>query len=160
MKKTILPFYQSTFTKAFVSSVLLGMLFIQPVIAMPTINGGDYLPSVETSPEKLRAVSYIMQNSLVIKVQFENPAQEKIILQIINSQQEVVYTEHLGKREIFIGKYNLQELPNDRYTLVIKSASNRYSTSFSLQTSIKREVNIQETEVSERREYLRGIPVF
>lgn len=160
MKNTILPFYQSSFTRAFVSSVFLGILYIQPVTAMPSFNGYAHVSSVEASPEKLRAVSYIMQNSLVMKVHFENPTQEKITIQILNSQQEVVYTEYLGNREKFIGKYNLQELPNGHYTLVIKSASNKYSSSFSLQTLIKREANVHQDKTKEMREDFKGIAVF
>jgi hypothetical protein len=160
MKKTILSFYQSTFSKSLLTSVVMGLLFMQPVTAMPSVNGFDHITYIEASPEKLRAVSYIMQNSQVMKVHLENPAKEKITIQILNSHKEIVYQEHLSNREGFIGKYNLQELPNGRYTFIIKSASQTYSTAFSVETFTKREVNILENDVKESKEDLRNIAVF
>ncbi len=144
IKKPILPFYQSVFSNTLISSALIGMLFMQPVTAMPSVSGFDPLSSFEASPQKLRAFSYIMQHSLVMRVHLENPAQEKVRIQILNNRKKVVYQKYLGKEETFIVKFDLQEMPNGDYTLEVQSPSHTYSRSFSLQTSITREVKLQD----------------
>jgi hypothetical protein len=143
MKTTIFQITTNSFYKTLITAGLTGLLSLHHVMGMPSTSGPDPVTASSTSPEKLRVLSYTNHSALVLKVHLENPALENVNIQIFNSRNEVIYQQKIGKRISFIGKYNLEQLPDGNYTLLVKSFSHTYTKSFVMQTSVTRAVKPQ-----------------
>jgi hypothetical protein len=92
---------------------------------------------------ELKAVAYTSNNSLKMKVNFENPAREKVTLSILAPTGQVVYTTTLGDQEIYNGKVDLSSLADGNYTLALQSKSSRYTKPFEIKTQTARQAVVQ-----------------
>jgi hypothetical protein len=108
---------------------------------MPAVT--DENPKVITTSgsSKVKALYYFKSNSLKLMVHADNPGHEKVQVQIVKGQHRVLYQTYVGDQDMFVGKYNLQNLPDGIYTIQVKSAT--YTQSFTIQTSISREATIE-----------------
>ncbi|QHT71087.1 hypothetical protein GXP67_32760 [Rhodocytophaga rosea] len=84
--------------------------------------------------DQFKVAVFPVQNSLTMKVLFENPAQEKVTVMIKNSDHEVVYKKEVGKVAIFNGKFDVSKMTDGTYTMVIESKHQSYSNAFSVET--------------------------
>ena len=128
---------------------LVGMVPANSVMAMSSMSTRDVLlPSctVTESPNEIQALAYCLYNSSVMVVHLENPKQENVSILILNSRNEVIFKENLGKPDKYIGKYNLHELPNDNYTFFVQSNGYTYSKPFVLQTETTRIIKVDVNE--------------
>jgi hypothetical protein len=76
-------------------------------------------------------------------VNFENPAREKVVLTVRNSYGTPVFSNTIGRNEIYNGKLDISALPDGEYTLVLQSASSKYEQSFSIQTETARLASVK-----------------
>jgi hypothetical protein len=143
MKTTIFQFSTKSLYKTLIYAGLTGILSVQQTMAMPSLAAHDPVTTATPSADKLRVLSYPNRNSLVIMVHLENPKLDNVSIQIYNSRYEVVYQKTIGRQKSFVGKYNMKQLPDDRYTLLVTSPHQTYSKSFSIQTSFTRVVKSQ-----------------
>ena len=88
--------------------------------------------------DALKVAVFPMANSLSMKVVFENPAKENITVLIKNSEDQVVYQKTVGRTKKYIGTFDLTQIGNGTYTMEIKSANQRYSNPFSVETQTDR----------------------
>ncbi len=93
--------------------------------------------------EELKAIAYTSDNSLKMKVNFENPAQEKVTLSILDRSGQVVYTATLGDQKIYNGKVDLSYLADGNYTLALQSKSSKYTKPFEIRTQTARQAIVQ-----------------
>jgi hypothetical protein len=84
--------------------------------------------------DQFKVAVFPVQNSLLMKVLFENPAKEKITVLIKNSSNEIVYKKEVGNAAIFNGKFDVSKMTDGTYTMVIESKHQSYSNPFSVQT--------------------------
>ncbi|QHT70241.1 hypothetical protein GXP67_28130 [Rhodocytophaga rosea] len=131
--------------KSLIPTLLAGMLSFQNGMAMPAASGEN--PIEITSTGKVKAISYFKDNSLKMMLHVENLGHEKMMVQILNGRKGIVYHQYLGNQEVFIARYSLQDLPDGDYTIEVKSATYSYSKTFSIQTSISREVKLQKQDI-------------
>ncbi|QHT70027.1 hypothetical protein GXP67_26965 [Rhodocytophaga rosea] len=84
--------------------------------------------------DQFKVAVFPVENSLLMKVLFENPAKERVTVLIKNSNNEVVYKKAVGNAPIFIGKFDVSKMTDGNYTMVIESKNQSYSNPFSVQT--------------------------
>ncbi len=127
-----------TAQKVFRSAALFGLAAL--LVGTPAAladNDGAEDPAAE-----MKAVAYAT-SSLKLKVNFENPAREKVTLSIRNEAGQVVYTTALGQQEIYNGKLDLSGLADGKYTVSLQSKSSRYEKPFQIQTQTARMAVVQ-----------------
>ncbi len=127
-----------TARKVFRSTALLGLATL--LVATPAAfagNNGSEDPAAE-----LKAVAYAA-SPLKLKVNFENPAREKVTLSIRDARGQVVYTMPLGQDAVYNGKLDLSGLLDGNYTVSLQSKSSRYEKSFEIQTRTARMAVVQ-----------------
>ena len=126
-----------TARKVFRSTALLGLatLLIATPAAFAGTNGSE-------DPAELKAVAYAA-SPLKLKVNFENPAREKITLSIRDARGQVVYTMPLGQEAVYNGKLDLSGLHDGNYTVSLQSKSSRYEKPFQIQTQTARMAVVQ-----------------
>jgi hypothetical protein len=145
MKTTPIRFNRNKITKALAIVSLISILSAQDMWAMPFISANNPFHESATaanSPGKLRMFSYTVPDLMLLVLNMENPDYEKVAILILNKDKEIIYRKNLGKAEKCILKLNLQQLPSDNYTMVVRSARYTYSRSFSLQTHIERKISL------------------
>ncbi|HEX8528609.1 MAG TPA: T9SS type A sorting domain-containing protein [Cytophagales bacterium] len=91
---------------------------------------------------EMKAVAYAT-SSLNLKVNFENPAREKVTLSILNASGQVLFTSNLGHDEIYNGKLDLSGLADGKYTVTLQTKSSRYEKPFQIQTQTARTAVVQ-----------------
>jgi hypothetical protein len=94
-----------TAQKVFRSTALFGLAAL--LVGAPAALAGN--DGSEDPANELKAVAYAT-SSLKLKVNFENPAREKVTLLIFNEAGQVVYSTPLGQQEIYNGKLDLSSL--------------------------------------------------
>lgn len=95
------------------------------------------------APETLKAVMYPSANPMKLKVNFENPAKEKVVMIVRNSKGAAVFSNTIGRTQIYNGKLDISALPDGEYTMELQSPSSRYGQSFSIQTETARLASVK-----------------
>jgi hypothetical protein len=127
-----------TAQKVFRSAALFGLAAL--LVGAPAALAGN--DGSEDPANELKAVAYAT-SSLKLKVNFENPAREKVTLLIFNEAGQVVYSTPLGQQEIYNGKLDLSGLADGKYTVSLQSKSSRYEKPFQIQTQTARIAVVQ-----------------
>ena len=70
-----------------------------------------------TSSGELRAVMFPAGSPLKVKVSFENPALERVVLTLRNEAGEVVHSNVVGRQRTLVTRMDLSALPDGDYTL-------------------------------------------
>ena len=127
-----------TAQKVFRSTALFGLAAL--LVGAPAALAGN--DGSEDPATEMKAVAYAT-SSLKLKVNFENPAREKVTLLIFNEAGQVVYSTPLGQQEIYNGKLDLSSLADGKYTVSLQSKSSRYEKPFQIQTQTARIAVVQ-----------------
>jgi hypothetical protein len=131
---------KTTFTSTSVKRNLLAVLslalflFLAGSVSAQSVQFTDQAAIHTQTTDQFKVAVFPVQNSLLMKVLFENPAQEKITVLIKNSQNEVVYKKAVGNAAIFNGKFDVSKMSDGTYTMVIESKHQSYSNPFSVET--------------------------
>jgi hypothetical protein len=123
-----------TARKVFRSAALFGLAAL--LVGTPAALAGNDRGEDPVTGE-MKAVAYAT-SSLKLKVNFENPAREKVTLSIRNADGQVLYTSNLGHEAVFNGKLDLSDLADGKYTVTLQSKSSRYEKPFQIQTQTAR----------------------
>lgn len=91
-----------------------------------------------TASGELRAVMFATGSPLHVKVIFENPGQERVVLSVRNEAGEVIHTNVVGRQKSCVNRLDLSALPDGDYTLQLKGESSRYAQPFRIQTETAR----------------------
>lgn len=86
----------------------------------------------------LRAVMFPAGTPLKVKVSFENPSLERLVLTLRNEAGELVYANVVGRMRTCVTRMDLSALPDGDYTLQLKGESSRYSQPFRIHTETSR----------------------
>jgi hypothetical protein len=87
---------------------------------------------------KLRAVMFPAGTPLKVKVSFENPALERLVLTLRNEAGELVYSNVIGRLRTCVTRMDLSALPDGDYTMQLRGESSRYSQPFRIHTETSR----------------------
>jgi hypothetical protein len=117
----------AAFTLAFV-------LLLAGNVSAQSVQFTDQAAIHTQTSDGFKVAVFPVHNSLLMKVLFENPAQEKVTVLIKNSQNEIVYKKVVGSAAIFNGKFDVSKMSDGTYTMVIESKHQSYSNPFSVQT--------------------------
>jgi hypothetical protein len=90
------------------------------------------------SSGELRAVMFPANGPLKVKVSFENPALDQIVLIIRNEGGQVIHSNRVGRHKTYVGRLDLSALPDGDYTLQLTGKSSRYSQPFRIHTATAR----------------------
>ena len=90
------------------------------------------------SSGELRAVMFPAGSPLKVKVSFENPALERVVLTVRNEAGEVIHTSMVGRQKTYVAKIDLSALSDGDYTLQLKGESSRYTQPFRIHTETAR----------------------
>jgi hypothetical protein len=99
--------------------------------------------STTPAPAGFKAVMYASANPMKLKVNFENPAKERVVLVVRNNSGAAVFSDVLGRSEIYNGKLDISALPDGEYTMILQSASSKYEQTFSIQTETARLASVK-----------------
>jgi hypothetical protein len=86
----------------------------------------------------LRAVMFPAGSPLKVKVSFENPALERLVLTLRNEAGQLVYSNVVGRQKSCVTRMDLSALPDGDYTLQLKGESSRYAQPFRIHTETSR----------------------
>jgi hypothetical protein len=75
---------------------------------------------------------------LKVKVSFENPALERVVMTVRNEAGEVIHSSLVGRHKTYVSRVDLSALPDGDYTLQLKGESSRYSQPFRIHTETAR----------------------
>ena len=87
---------------------------------------------------ELRAIMFPAADPLKVKVSFENPALERVVLIVRNEAGQLIHSNVIGRQKTSVTKVDLSALPDGNYTLHLKGESSRYSQSFRIHTETAR----------------------
>jgi hypothetical protein len=90
------------------------------------------------SSGELRAVMFPVGSPLKVKVSFENPALDHIVLSIRNESGQVIHSNKVGRYKSYVSRLDLSALPDGDYTLHLSGKSSRYSQPFRIHTEMAR----------------------
>jgi hypothetical protein len=90
------------------------------------------------SSGELRAVMFPAGSPLKVKVSFENPALERVVMTVRNEAGEVIHSSLVGRHKTYVSRVDLSALPDGDYTLQLKGESSRYSQPFRIHTETAR----------------------
>jgi flagellar hook assembly protein FlgD len=131
-------FVARTAQKVFRSAALFGLATL--LVGTPAALAGN--DRSEEPAAEMKAVAYAT-SALKLKVNFENPAREKVTLSILNEAGQVVYTTAIGDQAVYNGKLDLSGLADGKYTVSLQSKSSRYHKPFQIQTQTARTAVVQ-----------------
>lgn len=139
MKKVIISTTKKSFRLVIAGiAIVLTVSFGQAVQAQSILVSSPEAAKEEKSESGFRASIYPVINTLLMKVNFENPDRERITLIIENSEKKIVYKKDLGKVKVFMGNFDLAQIPDQAYTITIKGDTKTYFKSFTLLTQQER----------------------
>jgi hypothetical protein len=92
---------------------------------------------------ELRAVVFPSGDPLKVKVCFENPALERVVLMVKDDTGTVVYSGSMGRSGKYVGLIDLSALGDGDYTVLLRSKSGRYVQPFQLRTETSRLAFVQ-----------------
>ncbi len=98
----------------------------------------DNEPAKSETTGSFRAVIFPVQNSLIMKVNFENPSREMMMVVIKNSNNEIVYKKIVGRNALYRGKFDVSGMPNGSYTISVQSPHQKHSNAFAIETQQER----------------------
>ncbi len=101
----------------------------------------DNPPVMESSEKRFQAAVYPIDNTLRMKVHFVNPDKENVSVIIQDSMKSTVFRKSVGNKPVFHGSFNLESLPDDVYTIIVRCRNNTYKCSISIQTQQARVVH-------------------
>jgi hypothetical protein len=78
------------------------------------------------------------ESPLRVKVSFENPALERVVLIVRNEAGAVIHSKVVGRPKTFVGRIDLSALPDGDYTLQLRGEHSRYSHPFRIHTETAR----------------------
>ena len=110
------------------------VLFLAGNVSAQSVQFADNAAIHTQTSDQFKVAVFPVQNSLLMKVLFENPAQEKVTVLIKNSSNDIVYKKEIGKTAVFNGKFDVSKMTDGTYTMVIESKHQSYSNAFSVQT--------------------------
>jgi hypothetical protein len=90
------------------------------------------------SSGELRAVMFPAGSPLKVKVSFENPALDQIVLSIRNEAGQVIHSNLVGRHKTYVSRLDLSALPDGDYTLQLRGKSSRYTQPFRIHTETAR----------------------
>ncbi len=90
------------------------------------------------APGGFRATVFPAGNPMKVKLCFENPALEKVVLMVKNDAGHVVYSNSLGHSRKYVGLIDMSALGDGDYTVLLQSKSGRYTQPFQLRTQTSR----------------------
>ena len=90
------------------------------------------------SSGELRAVMFPANGPLKVKVSFENPALDQLVLTIRNEAGQVIHSNRVGRHKSYVSRLDLSALPDGDYTLQLTGESSRYSQPFRIHTETAR----------------------
>ncbi len=109
---------------------VLALSFTQPAAGTP----GPGRPAVIAPVAgEFRALSYLKADSRHLMVHLDNPRGEQVTVLLLNGDGEVVYRKYLGRPAVFVGKFNLTEVPYGEYTFVVQGARHSHVRSISVE---------------------------
>jgi len=112
----------------------------------PASSPGNMAKRTQLAPGsgELRAAVFPSGNPLKMKVCFENPALQRVVLTIRNNDGAVVHSSLLTNGRSYVGLIDLTALPDGDYTIYLTSRSARYVQPLQLQTETARLALLQQ----------------
>jgi hypothetical protein len=117
---------------------LVTALLITSAASAQTVQFTDQAPLHRQLTDGLKVAVFPVAHSLLMKVNFENPDKEKITILIKNKQGEVVYHKHVGRTALYNGKFDVSQIGDGNYTLIIESKKQSYANTFIIETHQER----------------------
>ena len=124
----------NSFRKAIASVALIAAVLVGQAACAQSITVADKETAFEKSDTKFQAFVHPIENTISMKVHFINPNQESIRVIIYNEKNHEVYKKTIGKETAFHGTFDLTNLPDGEYKVVVTNRKDAYSRSISIQS--------------------------
>ncbi len=137
--KTLSTTTRTNTLRNFIASLsLVAALVLSGTTSAQTVQFTDQEPLHSQLTEELKIAVFPIQNSLLMKVIFENPTKENITMLIKNKQGEVVYKKQIGRAPLYNGTFDVSQIGDGDYSLVIESKKQSYANPFFIETHQER----------------------
>lgn len=134
MKTTISSANKNTFRNIITGLTLSAALFFGQVASAQTVSVEENAPIQTQMTDGFKVAIHPVINSLFMKVHFVNPNKELVTVLIKNSKDEVVYRKNVGRNTVFHGKFDVSNIADGTYTMVVQSTKHSHSNAFAVET--------------------------
>ncbi len=138
MKTQFTSTRNNTFRNLIAGLSLAAALFISEAASAQTVQFTDQEALHTQVTDNFKVTVFPVNNSLLMKVLFENPDRQMISVSIKDSKGNTVYKKQIGRTALYNGKFDVSQIGDGNYTMVIESRKQSYSNSFLIETQQER----------------------
>ena len=132
--KTLTTSANKNTSRNLIAGLILGAaLFFGNGASAQTVKFVDNAPIHTQTTDSFKVAVYPVANSFVMRVHVENPTREKVTVLVKNSKEEVIYTKKVGNNPVFNGKFDVSQMEEGTYTIVVQSAKQTYANPFTVE---------------------------
>jgi PBP1b-binding outer membrane lipoprotein LpoB len=135
MKTSTASAQNNTLRNILAGLTLSAAIFFGGTASAQSVKFVDNAPIHTQTTDGFKVAVYPVVNSMFMKVHVENPSREKVTVLVKNSKGEIVYRKAVGNNPIFTGKFDVSQVEDGTYTMVIQSAKQSYANPFYVDTN-------------------------
>ena len=137
--KTLSASVRTNSFRNFIAGIsLAAVLAIGGTASAQSVQFTDNQPLHIQQTDGLKVAVFPVYQSMLMKVHVENPNKEMITVLIKDDKGEIVYKKQVGRTTIYNGKFDVSQVADGNYTMVIESKSQSYANSFFVETHQER----------------------
>ena len=138
MKTLFSSIHNKTFSVAIACFSLFAALFLGQATYAQSVTAADKLTSAPCEIDRFQAAISPIENTLQMKVQIVNPDRKTVTVSIFDNDNQLVYKKKMGRIEDFYGKFDISNIADGKYTMVVQTPKKAISNSFHIQTTHER----------------------
>lgn len=120
-------------------AIMLGLTMVATTEGMAQITATGKVSSLEDKTSNLSVKNI---GSLRFKVSFENPLRQKTKIYILDTNNEVLFNEYTGVDTKYVRAFDLSNLNDGKYTIVVESGSEKSKKDLIINTTTLRGVSL------------------
>lgn len=138
MKTLFSSIHNKGFRTAIACLSLSAALFFGQSASAQSISSADKLTSAPYEIDRFQASISPIENTLFMKVEILNPDRKNVTVSILDSDNKLVYKKRMGRTEEFYGKFDISNIPDGKYTMMIQTPKKEITNGFNIQTKKER----------------------
>jgi hypothetical protein len=117
---------------------LSAALFFGQSASAQSIASANNISSAPYEIDRFQASINPIENSLLMRVQIVNPDRKSVTISIIDSDKKVVYKKKMGRTPEFYGRFDISDMPDGKYTMMVQTPKKQFTNEFNIQTKKER----------------------
>jgi hypothetical protein len=100
-------------------------------------------PASQPAAKALKAVVFQVEHSMKFKAHVENPNRKELKVRIRKADNTLVYEDRVHDRATYIRQFDLSNLADGEYTVVITNGEESYTQTIAVNTLTARVISVQ-----------------